>query len=286
MRLVHCLRYELLFLALGVLASASMEVVNANPRKSFQGIAQVRSEELLGTSDLDTRLVERAECGLGKKVCNNGCIPMLATCCETGGGYCDISEYCTSDDGCCPIGKTCSGTGSCSSDEVPCGPKGYCIPSDGNCCTSGTGYCPKVKSCIVRDGETFCSSDGTSYSYTFNLGSSSLATSTRSLTLDLTSLSSTIERATTTTARTIGFSSSFPSSSEEDSSSTTSSVFATESSEEASTSIIESTATTSESSVTTATEAAATTSQPGASTRVQVSGFVLLSWLAAMYLWA
>lgn len=39
MRLGHCLRYELLFLAIGVLANASTEVVNANPRKSFQSIA-------------------------------------------------------------------------------------------------------------------------------------------------------------------------------------------------------------------------------------------------------
>ncbi|EJT45563.1 hypothetical protein A1Q1_06009 [Trichosporon asahii var. asahii CBS 2479] len=48
-------------------------------------------------------------CPLGYKLCDDGCAPVVSTCCGDGdGSYCRLVEYCTLG-GCCPMLRQCGG---------------------------------------------------------------------------------------------------------------------------------------------------------------------------------
>ncbi|KAL1860391.1 hypothetical protein VTK73DRAFT_7373 [Phialemonium thermophilum] len=103
-------------------------------------------------------------CSAGEKECDDGCIPLLKTCCPGTGHYCDQTETCDGD-GCCPLLKTCSGVvGGCSADQEPCADG--CMEKGGDCCSDGH-YCSAGYKCT---GDNKCKSSGGGKSYEVPLG--------------------------------------------------------------------------------------------------------------------
>ncbi|VUC31063.1 unnamed protein product [Clonostachys rosea] len=272
---------ELLFLALAPFSTATTELAQLLPRKSSRGLANVRSEDILGAANLDTRLAERDECGIGYKACNNACIPILGVCCDNGKGYCDIMTVCV-DAGCCPIGKLCSeNPDGCLGDLVPCGADKTCIPDGKICCEDTGSYC--------EQGET-CMNNG-KYGYCARSSSSTLASASSLLTRPTASTGSASSTSTSVSASTGTTTTGSTSSSEESTSSTgstsdssSSSTSSTGSAISSATSGMQTSTSNTQSASTSTGSAAAQTSEPGASSRMQMSGLALISCgLAAVY---
>ncbi|KAK7217163.1 hypothetical protein V2G26_005166 [Clonostachys chloroleuca] len=272
---------ELLLLALGPFSIATTDLAPLLPRKSSRGLANVRSEEILGTSNLDTRLAERDECGVGYKACKNACIPILGVCCENGKGYCDVMTVCV-DAGCCPIGKLCSDNpDGCLGSLVPCGADKTCIPEGKICCEDTGSYCEQGETCMNNGKYGYCAKDSSS---TLPPASSLLtrprpSTGSMSSTTasDFTSTSVTTTESTSSSEVSTSSTNTIGSTGSISSTSTGSTTTSASSGLQTSTSNTESASTSTGS-------AASQTSEPGASSRMQMSGFALVSCgLAAIY---
>ncbi|CAG9978682.1 unnamed protein product [Clonostachys byssicola] len=280
MKTQQIVSFELLFLALAPFSTATSELAPLLPRKSSRGLANIRSEEILGTSNLDTRLAERDECGVGYKACKNACIPILGVCCENGKGYCDVLTVCV-DSGCCPIGKLCSDDpDGCLGSLVPCGADKTCIPDGKICCADTGSYCEQGETCMNNGKYGYCAK-----------GSSSTLPSASSLltrpmpSTGLTSLTSASDFTSTSATTTESTSSSEESTSSSSSSSTGSiSSSSTDSTTSSASSGMQTSTSNTQSASTSTGSAASQTSEPGASSRMQMSGLALISCgLAAVY---
>uniref|UniRef100_A0A8H7K6Y6 Granulins domain-containing protein n=1 Tax=Bionectria ochroleuca TaxID=29856 RepID=A0A8H7K6Y6_BIOOC len=272
---------ELLFLALAPFSTATPELAPLLPRKSSRGLANVRSEEILGTSNLDTRIAERDECGVGYKACKNACIPILGVCCENGKGYCDVMTVCV-DAGCCPIGKLCSDDpDGCLGSLVPCGADKTCIPDGKICCEDTGSYCEQGETCMNNGKYGYCAKGSSS---TLPYASSLLtrpmpSTGSMSLTSasDFTSTSATTTESTSRSEESTSSTSTISSPGSFSSTSTDSTTSFASSGMQTSTSNAQSASTSTGS-------AASQTSEPGTSSRMQMSGLALISCgLAAIY---
>ncbi|KAF6814100.1 hypothetical protein CMUS01_12704, partial [Colletotrichum musicola] len=139
--------FEILFLSTTVFLShfahASENVTPFNEGARLASIFSPDAESFLA----DISLAATTSCDIGKKTCNNKCIPLSGNCCLQG-GYCESGNYCTAT-GCCPIGRTCSGSvRECASGKVDC--NDGCMPAGAVCC-SGGGYCDAGEICSQNE---------------------------------------------------------------------------------------------------------------------------------------
>ncbi|CAK1358156.1 unnamed protein product [Cercospora beticola] len=119
------------------------------------------------------------------ELCGDYCIPVVAVCCASGGGYCRAGETCVGDGTCSGGGSVSSGSSSssggsgssgggssggssssstgCDPGEKECG-SDYCIDTTASCCSPGK-YCDAGQKCTntgtcIDENEVSCG-DGT-----------------------------------------------------------------------------------------------------------------------------
>lgn len=121
----------ILLLTLGTLTHATQPLLRAVSPPTLFG------HSLSPADDLDLAARQSRTCGTGQRVCETGCMPTTATCCNTGkGGFCPSGYFCDGN-GCCENGKRCSGPPiGCPKGSVLC--RLECV-AEGTCPGGGSG---------------------------------------------------------------------------------------------------------------------------------------------------